>query len=93
MNLFQKQPGDQLDYDLDFSDWLPDSDAITGVTAVSSVPDELEIVSASVAPDSRQVKIWVAGGLDSSTYKVTATVSTFEGRIKELEFKIRVKEL
>ncbi len=33
MNLFQKQPGDQLDYDLDFSDWLSDSDAITGVVA------------------------------------------------------------
>ncbi len=93
MNLFQKQPGDQLDYDLDFSDWLPETDSITTVTAVSSVPAELEIVSAQVSPDSRQAKIWVAGGLDGQTYKVTATVATAESRIKELEFKIRVKEL
>lgn len=90
MNLFQKQPADQLDYDLDFSDWLPDTDTITGVTATSSAP-ELEIVSAGVF--GTLVKIWVAGGISDITYKVTATVATQEGRIKELEFKIRVKEL
>lgn len=90
MNLFLKQPADQLDYDLDFSDWLPDTDSITGVTATSSAP-ELTILSAGVF--GTLVKIWVAGGVSDTTYKVTAVVATQEGRIKELEFKIRVKEL
>lgn len=91
MNLFQKQPADQLDYDLDFSEWLADGDTITGVTAVSDVPAELVILSALVADQT--VKIWVSGGLDGSTYKVTATVSTSQGRIKELDFKIRVRDI
>lgn len=91
MNLFQKQPADQLDYDLDFSDWLTDDDTITGAEAVSSVPDELEVLSVAVAGPI--VKIWVNGGVSGSTYKVTATTSTSLGRIKELEFKIRVREL
>lgn len=91
MNLFQKQPGDQLDYDLDFSDWITASDTITGAVATSSVPAELNIVSVVVA--SPMVKVWVSGGVSGATYKVTATITTAEGRIKELEFKIRVRDL
>lgn len=90
MNLFLKQPADQLDYDLDFSDWLSNDDTIVGAQAVSSVPDELEISSVTVSDQA--VKVWVSGGLDGSTYKVTTTVTTAEGRIKELDFKIRVKD-
>lgn len=90
MNLFTKQPADQLDYDLDFSDWLTATDTITGVVATSSVPAELEVLSASVA--GPMVKIWIRGGVSGATYKVTATITTSEGRIKELEFKIRVRE-
>ena len=90
MNLFQKQPGDQLDYDLDFSEWLTGSDTITGAVAVSSEPDELTVLSVAIAGTA--VKVWIAGGLNGSTYKVTTTVSTAEGRIKELEFKIRVRD-
>lgn len=90
MNLFTKQPADQLDYDLDFSEWLTGDDTITGVEAVSSVPEELVILSASIAGST--VKVWVNGGVAGATYKVTATISTAEGRIKELEFKIRVRD-
>lgn len=90
MNLFQKQPADQLDYDLDFSDWLTDTDTITGVVATSSVPLEMPVLSAAVS--GATAKIWVAGGLNGVTYKVTSTITTSEGRIKELEFKIRVRD-
>ena len=91
MNLFQKQPADQLDYDLDFSDWLTGSDVITGVVAVSSIPDELIVQSASIADQT--AKIWLTGGISGTTYKITATIATSEGRIKELEFKVRVRNL
>lgn len=91
MNLFQKQPVDQLDYDLDFSDWLTESDTINGAVAVSSVPDELVVMSVSIS--GAFVKIWVRGGLNGQTYKISSKITTSEGRIKELEFKIRVREL
>jgi hypothetical protein len=91
MNLFYKQPADQLDYDLDFSDWITEGDTITGAVAVSSVPAELVIQSVSVS--EQIVKVWATGGETGSTYQVTVTVTTDQGRIKELDFKIRVKEL
>lgn len=91
MNLFTKQPADQLDYDLDFSDWMTDGDTITGAVAVSSVPTEMEILSVTVT--DQIVKVWAAGGETGSTYQVTTTVTTNEGRIKEIDFKIRVKEI
>lgn len=91
MNLFQKQPADQLDYDLDFSDWLTDDDTITGAVATSSVPAELTVQSLQVI--GQLVKIWIAGGVSGATYKITATITTSQARIKELEFKIRVRDM
>jgi hypothetical protein len=96
MNLFTKQPADVLDYDLDFSDWLTGTDVLTGVVATASGPEEsnpedLQIQSASIV--GQTAKIWISGGISGSTYKVTATISTSEGRVKQLEFKIRVRDL
>lgn len=91
MNLFYKQPADQLDYDLDFSDWLTASDTISGAVAASDVPAELVILSVSIT--DQIVKVWASGGVTGSTYQVTTTVTTTGGRIKELDFKIRVKEI
>lgn len=91
-----KQPADQQDYDIDFSRWLPDDDTIT--TAVAEVdpaidpetnPNGLEIVSVQVA--SPDVKVWTRGGVNNGTYKVTVTASTAGGRIKEVDFKVRVR--
>lgn len=91
MNVFQKQPADQLDYDLIFEDWLTDNDVITGAIAVSSVPAEL--IVQSVGYTNQIVKVWLAGGVNGETYKVTATITTALGRIKELDCKVRVREI
>lgn len=90
MKIFQKQPADTLDYDIDFSSWLTDEDTIVAAAAVSSVPAELTIDS--VLSSSQAVKVWVSGGLTGSTYKVTATSTSALGRVKEIDFKIRVKD-
>ncbi|HJV52790.1 MAG TPA: hypothetical protein VJ652_15085 [Noviherbaspirillum sp.] len=88
----QKQPADQLDYDIDFERWLTDSDTITTATAaVSGADDFLTLQSVQVA--SPKVKVWLAGGSDGVTYTITVTTSTAGGRIKEEEFKLRVKEI
>lgn len=92
----QKQPADQRDWDVEFDRWIPDGDTIT--TAVATVdppfdaeldPAGLEIVSVQVS--GLIVKVWVKGGVDGKTYTVTVTASTQGGRIKETEFKIRVR--
>lgn len=91
MNVFQKQPADQLDYDLDFSDWITAGDIITGAAAISSDPTKLTILSTAVL--GQVVKVWLSGGENGATYKVTTTISTQQGRIKELDFKVRVREI
>lgn len=86
-----KQSADQLDYDVDFSAWLPEGDTIT--TAVASVIIEDELIIQSVQVSDLVVKVWLSGGINGSTYKVTVAASTEGGRIKETEFNLRVKDV
>lgn len=90
----QKQPADTLDYDIDFSKWLPDDDEIlTAVANATTIEGETTpLVIDSVRIASPVVKVWLSGGSDGASYKVTAKVATAGGRIKEAEFKIRIRD-
>ncbi len=86
----EKQPVDYLDYDINFEEWLVDDDEVESATAVSSVPTELIVSNVMIL--SPIVKMWVAAGLDGKTYKITVTATTVQGRIKEVDFMIRVRD-
>lgn len=90
----QKQPADTLDYDVDFGKWLPDDDEILTVVATATTIDgeATPLVIDSVQVASPIVKVWLSGGTDGSGYVVTVTIATAGGRIKETEFKLRVKD-
>jgi len=88
---FEKQPNEVLDYDIDCADWLATGDNIVGITATSDVPAEL-VVDLIVNNDP-QAKIWLSGGVDGTTYQVEASITTGDGRKKEAEFVVRVKEI
>lgn len=91
-----KQPSERLDYDLDFSEFLPEDDELSedgsGVVTVVSPTGALAIDAVSVLPGGKTVKIWAAGGVDGATYKITVTATSNGNRIKESEIKIKVKE-
>lgn len=91
MDVREKQPGDGLDFNVRFDRWLPGDDTITTVEAVVDVPTELNIDSLQY--NGQTVTVWLSGGLDGKNYKVTVTVATAAGRIKETEFRLRVREL
>lgn len=86
-----KQPADYLDYDVSFEDWLPEGDAVSSATATVSPTSELAIADILVL--SPLVKVWLSGGTTGSAYKITIVATTAQGRIKEAEFKIRVREM
>lgn len=86
----QKRPNDELDYDVDFSKWLTDSDTLTTVTAVVTPTGELVVESVAIV--DQVVKVWLKGGEDLKSYSVLVTVATSGGRVKEVEFKVRVKD-
>lgn len=83
-----KQPADVLDYDIDFERWLTDGDALSSAVAVVD-DDGLTIDDVTVI--GTVVKVWVSGGEDGATYKITATATTNDGRVKEEDFRIRVR--
>lgn len=90
IGLFPKNPIDQMDYDIDFSRWLEDGDTITSVDVAVTPPGELTIPSSQISGPT--VKVWTAGGLDGTTYEVSTAIGTSGGRVKEVCFKIRVRD-
>jgi hypothetical protein len=76
-----KQPSEVLDYDVEYGDWLPDGDALSTAGAATDSTD--------LVIDSTQV--WISGGIDGAQYKVTVTATTNDGRVKEADFTIRVR--
>lgn len=89
---FEKQPADVQDFDIDYGEWLDGmNDIAPGPTGLVVVAETGLTITASTLTDGR-VKIWTSGGIDGTTYKITATVTTDGGRVKQAEIKVKVKE-
>ena len=84
-----KQPSEVLDYDLDYREWLTSGDNVQSAQVVVT-PTGLTVDSTFI--NDPRVKIWLSGGASGSTYKVTVTMTTADGRVREDEFKLKVKE-
>lgn len=91
MQTVTKQSGDELDYDVDFSRWIPDGATITTAVAALDIVGELVVQSVQLATPI--VKVWLADGVNGKTYKVTVTIATNLGQTKETEFRMRIKDL
>ncbi len=98
---FDKQPADTLDYDIDFSAILDDGDTLAS-TGSPAIPTPLNVVVSpaglTVAPtfvinNGKTIKQWVSGGSSGIRYKITVTATTAAGRVKQVEFIVRVKDL
>lgn len=87
---YTKQPAERKDYDLDYSDWLPNGDTVASATATVS-PSGLT-VDAPVVVSGKTVKLWVSGGTGGVKYKVTVKATTTVGRIDEEELIFNVKD-
>jgi len=85
------QPDESLDYDLDYTDWLTTNDNVSSATVAVTPADELAATLVQI--NDPRVKVWLEGGVDGTTYKVSVTMTTADGRVKQDEFKIRVKEI
>lgn len=88
LGIFTKQPVEVIDYDINYEDWLTAGDSVESV--VVAAPDGITIESTNI--NSPRVKIWVSGGTNSVSYKVTVTITTSDGRVKQDEFHIKVKD-
>ena len=92
MNLgnFNKQPVEIIDYDIDYSEWLTPGDNVQAAS-VEVAPVGLTVESTFI--NDPRVKIWVPGGTTGTAYKLTVTATTADGRVKQDEFKVKVKDI
>lgn len=86
---YEQQPADYLDYALDYDEFLPADDAPMSCT-VAVAPVGLTVSSPVVT--GRQVKYWVSGGASGIKYKVTLTMTSVLGRIKQDEVRFSIKD-
>lgn len=90
LGTFPKQPLERLDYDIDFSEWLSAGDTVVSATVIAATGIEAE--TPLIDTTQKIVKVWITGGTSGVTYKVQVTAVTTEGRIKEGEIRIKVRE-
>jgi hypothetical protein len=88
LNRFVKRPGETIDYDFIFTDWL---NARNDTVASFTVQSSEGITVGSTAQSSGVVKVFVSGGTAGQSYKVTATITTEGGRVKQGQIRIRVR--
>lgn len=96
MRSYPKQPSEQIDIDVDFSTSLTATDTISTMVAepvqIAGETDVTPLQVHAVQFAGITGKVWVKGGADGCDYRVTAIVATAGGRIKEAEFRVRVKD-
>lgn len=84
---FEKDPDSVLDYEMDFTSWLPTGDVITSHTV--TVESGLTLDSSSNSTTS--VTAWLSGGTLLNTYTVTFQAVTNDGRTVDRTIKIRIR--
>ena len=94
LGTFTMQPADEWDYDIDYDEWLTPSDGLSDQVApvVTVDRDGLDIEAVIRDYENRRLKIWIAGGIDGERYKVEVTTRTREGRTRQDEFYIVVRD-
>jgi hypothetical protein len=99
MDSFTKQPSEALDYDIDLTEWATTGDTVTktevsvdsSVYAGSYASTGIDI---SISNDTTFIpKLWVSNGVDGTVYLVSVQITTSEGRLKEVDFKMKIKEI
>jgi len=90
LDKFEKQPADIQDYDISFVEWLTGY-ADTGESQVTTVDTGITLLASNLIDGV--VKVWLSGGVTGTSYKVTTTLTTDGGRVKQAEIVIKVKEI
>ena len=96
LELFEKQPGEVKDYDIDYSDWLAtQNDTVNTIVSVEVVcltdPTNTSLVCDLSELMPTFVKLWMSGGSHGHKYKVTVRIETVGQRTDESELIFTIK--
>lgn len=92
---FTKDPDSLLDYEIDWSNFLSDSDGnvIDSLVASSFIPDAGITVRLDPPATftSTKTRVWIEGGTEGSQYDIVNRIRTSDGRIEDRFFRIKIK--
>lgn len=90
--MFVKAPEDILDFEWDWSVWLPTGDTIASVdwTADSGVTIEDSPASTNTTTNAT---VWLGGGTAGDTYNVTCQITTAAGRVSQWSQDLNIVDL
>lgn len=90
MKQFIKDPDALLDYQMDWTSWLDDTDIII---ASSWVTDSADLVVEDDSFTDTATTVWLSGGVVRGKYRVTNSIVTDDGRRDDRSFIIKCTEL
>jgi hypothetical protein len=83
---FLKDPQAVLDYEVDWSAWLPSGDTITAATWTAT--DGITMDSSAFT--DTKATVWLSGGTENVTYNLTCHIVTAAGREDDRTIRILV---
>lgn len=87
--VFTKQTLETQDFDIDFTPYLTEhSDSPSSYT----VGADAGITIDSHSRTGNVVKVWVSSGENGVTYKITVTMTTAGGRVREADVKVKFRD-
>ena len=89
---FNPQPTDYQDYDIDFNTWLASFTPVDTISGTPTITVDSGITLASSSFAGGILKVWMTGGINGGSYKLTARATTTAGRIKTVEVVFRVAD-
>lgn len=85
---FRQDPDERLQYTLDYSQWLGDSESVSSmsfsvevISPVGSAPIVMD--GYSIDGGGKKIFFLIKGGVDQAQYKLHATMTSSAGQIKE----------
>lgn len=92
---FIKAPGERKRYSIDYDNWLETGELVsTRSFSVSPATTPAFVVDASATlPGNRSIAFYVNGGKSGENYKVTVSISTSGGQVKEDVVLFQVKDV
>ena len=87
---FTKDPEAVLDYTIDWTDWLIDSDTI--IASTWTVPVGITKNSDAISENESLTTIWLSNGIVGTNYSLVNHITTSEGRQDDRTIIIRIRE-
>jgi hypothetical protein len=92
MSVFAKDPQSEVDFSLDWTDWITSGEVIT--SALWSIdPSDVSAPTLGASQSSGSVQsVYVSGGVPGSRYRLSCQIQTDAGRTADRSLTLRIME-